>query len=252
MICSNCKKKFEDGNYKTCKKCRDYKKTQRDKIPRTYKQGQYSTKDGISKQCRKCLQIKSLENFYKNKKYKDGYVSLCMICHANDWKIYYDTKYSNIMSERFKNDIIYKLKQNVKSYIHIQLKNQNKKKIDKSSIYLGCSIEFFKDWLFHNNLNYNTEEYHMDHVIPLSLFDLNKQEEIDIAFHWTNIQVLPKKENLKKSNNFNMIEYFNHLIKVHRYITLKTKDYTSLKKNLNYIKNKKFATLSNCGNPLRA
>lgn len=252
MICSRCKNDFNDGEYKTCQYCRNYNKQKRDEIPRTYKQGQFSTKDGISKQCSKCLEVKLLEKFYKNKRYKDGYINNCISCHSVLWKKYYIEKYASVMNDRIKNDIIYKLKQNVKSYIHIQMKNQNKQKQEMSCVYLGCSIEFFKDWLFHNNLNYNTEEYHMDHVIPLSLFDLNKQEEIDIAFHWTNIQVLPKKENLKKSNNFNMIEYFNHLIKVHRYITLKTKEYISLKKNLNYIKNKKFATLSNCGNPLRA
>jgi hypothetical protein len=252
MICSRCKRNFEDGKYKTCQECRRNAKEKRDEIQRTYKQGQFSSKDGISKQCCKCLETKSLENFYKNKRYKDGYINNCKDCHSVLWKTYYKEKYASVMSERFKTDIIYKLKQNIKSYLHIQLKNQNKFKESSSTIYLGCSIDFFKDWLFYNNVNYNSKEYHMDHVVPISLFDLNNQEEIDIAFNWTNIQVLPKKENIEKSNKFNMIEYLNHLINVHRFISLKTKNYTFLKQNLNYIKNKKFATLSNCGKSLRA
>lgn len=244
MKCSRCKKDFEDGDYKTCKYCRNYNKSKRDEIKRTYKQGTFSSKDNINKQCRKCLEIKPLINFYKNKRYKDGYINNCIDCHSKLWKEYYKNTYYSVMTERFKNDLIYKLKQNVKSYIHIQLKNQNKFKEDSSIIYLGCSIDFFRDWLIFNNKNYNSTDYHMDHVIPLSLFDLNKQQDIDIAFHWTNIQILSKKDNLEKSNKFNTIEYFNHLLNVYKYISFKTKDYTHLQKNLKYIKNNSFCNTS--------
>ena len=60
-----------------------------------------------------------------------------------------------------------------------------------------------------------------------------------------------KKENLEKSNNFDTLEYFNHLLNVHRYISFTTKNFLPLQNQLKYIKNRKLiATLSNCGNSL--
>lgn len=285
-ICSRkkCKKIVESPTFKQCQKCRDkgkkdyQKRTIRknekievlkesvpeepkipEKIPEIVipkiktdkKDPQFLVTEQGMKKCRICFEIKTIDNYYKNIRYTDNYVGNCKVCHSVLFKEYYNKKYHSVMIDRLKNDLVYKLKQNVKSYIHIQLKNQNKKKTDTSSAYLGCTIDFLRKWLIFNNKNYNSTEYHMDHVVPLSLFDLNKQENIDIAFNWTNIQVLPKKENLKKSNNFNTIEYFNHLLNVHRYISFTTKNFLPLQNQLKYIKNRKLiATLSNCGNSL--
>ena len=71
-------------------------------------------------------------------------------------------------------------------------------------------------------------------------YNKNKREEVKIAFHWTNIRVIPKTENLKKYNKFCMIEYCNHILSVHKYISLNSKKFESLKSNIKYIKNKIF------------
>lgn len=287
-ICSRkkCKKIVESQTFKQCQKCRDKgkkdsrKRTIRKKekievlkdsvpnepkipekipeivIPRIKtdrKDPQFLVTEQGMKKCRICFETKTIDNYYKNNHYTDNYVGNCKSCHLLLNKKHYKEIYANVMANRIKTDSIYKLKQNVKSYIHIQLKNQNKKKSYRTINYIGCTMDFFQDWLIFNNKNYNSTEYHMDHVVPLSLFDLNKQEEINIAFHWTNIQVLPKKENLEKSNNFNILEYFNHLLNVHRYISFTTKNFLPLQNQLKYIKNRKLiATLSNCGNSLIA
>jgi Zn-finger protein len=224
----------------------------RDDTPRQYKQGQFSSKDNINKTCGSCLKLRSLEMFYKNKRYKDGYVNNCKDCHLSKSKKHYKDVYHDVMKERLKTDVLYKLKQNVKSYIHIQLKNKDKIKTKNTNKYLGCDIDFFYGWLLYNNADYNSNEYHMDHVIPLNSFDLSREEDIDIAFNWTNIQVLKKHENLKKSSKIDKISYFNHIIKCHRFILSKTKNYKFLKQNLKYFKTKIFATLPNCGDTLRA
>lgn len=69
--------------------------------------------------------------------------------------------------------------------------------------YLGCSYEFLMKWF--NFLepeasleNYGYYGWHMDHVIPCSLFNLEIEEEISRCFHWTNIQPLLFIENLSK------------------------------------------------------
>ena len=52
--------------------------------------------------------------------------------------------------------------------------------------------------------------WHMDHVIPCSLFDLTKDEDLHNCFKWTNIQPLESKINLSKNNKINKEEVINH------------------------------------------
>jgi len=111
-----------------------------------------------------------------------------------------------------------------KRYIRTRIYNclRNKNKSMHSVEYLGCSsIEYFK-WIFNYNNNYTLEnhgkEWHIDHVIPISKFDLNIQEEQLSAFNWRNTMPLSSKENLSKNNKIIKEQIENHyktLIKYH-------------------------------------
>jgi len=48
--------------------------------------------------------------------------------------------------------------------------------------------------------NYGKNGWHLDHIIPLSAFDLTDPEQLKIACHYTNIQPLWARDNLVKSN----------------------------------------------------
>ena len=54
----------------------------------------------------------------------------------------------------------------------------------------------FKDNMSWDNHGHNT--WHIDHVIPLSAFNLQDEEEYKIACHYTNLQPLSWQDNLKK------------------------------------------------------
>ena len=62
------------------------------------------------------------------------------------------------------------------------------------------------------------KEWHIDHVIPISKFDLNNQDEQLLAFNWRNTMPLSCKENLSKNNKIIKEQIENHfkvLIKYH-------------------------------------
>ena len=47
--------------------------------------------------------------------------------------------------------------------------------------------------------NYGT--WHIDHILPLSKFDLSKREDFLIACNYKNLQPLWADENIRKSDN---------------------------------------------------
>jgi hypothetical protein len=81
-------------------------------------------------------------------------------------------------------------------------------KTKKSQELLGCSIEFFKEYiegLFTEGMTFKNHGFygwHYDHIKPLSKFNLLDKEEQKKAFHYTNIQPLWAEDNLKKSAKY--------------------------------------------------
>jgi len=174
-ICSICgiRKKIDqfDKNRKKCKKCRC-----------AYLKNHYQTnKEEYSK--------KNKKYFQKNKK-----------------KITLQRK------NRYNNDPDYKMYCRVRNRLKKALKGNYKKGFALK--YLGCSIEEFKIYLesqFYSHpktgkkmtwKNHGMFGWHLDHIKPLSSFDLSNEKEIKKAIHYTNFQPLWAEENLKKSNKF--------------------------------------------------
>lgn len=69
---------------------------------------------------------------------------------------------------------------------------------------LGCTTKEFKLYIeaqFQPGMTWNNYgEWHLDHVIPLSYFDLTDRTQVQEACHYLNIQPLWAKDNLKKNN----------------------------------------------------
>lgn len=76
-------------------------------------------------------------------------------------------------------------------------------KCDSTFNLVGCDLEFLKNHLekqFDENMNWaNYGPYwHVDHIRPCASFDLTDPEQQRICFHYTNLQPLEAKENMRK------------------------------------------------------
>ena len=73
---------------------------------------------------------------------------------------------------------------------------------------LGITIPEFKKYLeslFAEGMSWeNIGKWHIDHIRPLSSFDLSKREEQLLACNYKNLQPLWAKDNLIKSNKTNI------------------------------------------------
>ena len=81
------------------------------------------------------------------------------------------------------------------------------RKYDSSFELVGCSPEFLKkyiEWQFDDGMTWDNHgiHWHIDHIIPLSWFDLTDPEQQKLAFDFTNMQPLLARDNLSKSNRW--------------------------------------------------
>lgn len=116
----------------------------------------------------------------------------------------YQLKYQ---TNRIKEDIPYRLARRLRQRVWKSLKYGKK----PSSIIgeLGCSLDELKTYLekrFTEGMNWeNYGKWHIDHIRPLSSFDLTNKDEFKIACHHTNLQPLWAVDNILKSNKIGKI-----------------------------------------------
>lgn len=109
--------------------------------------------------------------------------------------------------ERRKNNIQFRLSGNLRSRFGECIRKNYK---NGSSIQdLGCNLQDFikyieNKWLISMTWeNYGKFGWHLDHIIPLSSFDLTNRKELLKACHYTNYQPLWAADNIRKSNKLN-------------------------------------------------
>ena len=110
-------------------------------------------------------------------------------------------------------DINFRLRNTIKSRINKALKGRNKS--ESTMCLLGCSIDYLMYYIqcrFKKGMSWDNhgrgdgdkgmKEWHMDQIKPCALFDLSTPEELSECFHYSNLQPLWAKDNIKKSNNY--------------------------------------------------
>lgn len=113
-------------------------------------------------------------------------------------------------------DPIFKLKANLGTRIRLGFKRKCTRKQTKCIDLLGCSYEFFKSWIerqFEPGMtfeNYGFDTWHVDHIIPICLFDLSEPTSQRFAFNYRNTRPAWGKPNLSKNGRLDMALVAKH------------------------------------------
>ena len=120
------------------------------------------------------------------------------IINEKKMKYYYENK----------NNVSFKIANNIRVRLRRALKNNQK--VGSAVKDLGCSVEELKCYLesmFDLDMSWDNcglHGWHIDHIKPLSSFDLSNREELLKACHYTNLQPLWAKDNLTKGNKITL------------------------------------------------
>jgi hypothetical protein len=114
----------------------------------------------------------------------------------------YRAKKNTQRKKRRDEDPRFRLEELLRSRVKMALKTQGAKKFTSTMDLIGCSPEFLTKHL-EKQIKPGTkrEDYHVDHIIPCVYFDLTKEEEQKMCFHWTNLQLLLGPANMSKSDD---------------------------------------------------
>lgn len=101
-----------------------------------------------------------------------------------------------------------KIADRVRTLIRVTLKRCELVKKSKTTEIIGCSIiEYkkhiesqFEDWMSWDNYGNGKDKWNIDHIIPISYFDLTNDDELKKAFNYKNCRPLLSTENFIKSN----------------------------------------------------
>jgi hypothetical protein len=191
------------------------------------------------KYCPRCKIEKSLDCFSPDNTRKDRKAGHCRSCNTKakaDWRLrnpeknkqsshnwYLENKeYSAAQRKRWRKDnpkrsrdyyrerrhtnIQVKLAWLLRSRLGMALKQNIK---NGSAVKdLGCSLDFLKQYLESKflpgmtwkNHGFGNDKWHIDHIVPLDLFDLTKRPQLLKACHYMNLQPLWQRDNLSKGS----------------------------------------------------
>jgi biotin operon repressor len=166
--------------------------------------------DVIGKKCCTCKEWQPLAKYNNHKKHWDQLRNDCKSC-LKQYRKKNTGKMSKYMTEydkkRKKIDPNYKLRKTLRSRIGCAISRIKAKKHMNTMELTGCSINYLKKYfesLFEPGMTWkNHGEWHIDHIIPCSSWDLTKLQNQQVCFNYRNLQPLWEMENLEKHAKYN-------------------------------------------------
>jgi len=261
--CNRCKKKWKPDDTdikkngdvnKSCKKCREYRKNNKEKQAEINKKWYENNKEKVAEYNKKYKE----ENKEKIKEEAKKYREINKEKQAEYIKEYYENNKEKIKErvkywcednkdkiieyrKQYREENKEKIAEHMKEYreenkcdhnkerrfckicnLNMYLVNLNRGNINrvlksssqnktKSSIdYLGCDTDYFINyfkkkmdlWNENNEIKMNWDNIHLDHIKPVSSFNLDDENEFNNCCNYTNFQPLLIEDNLRKNNKW--------------------------------------------------
>ena len=204
-ICCICQKEFE-SKYKKLTCSNECTLQRRRNTSNNWKKNNIEKNKKITDEWRK-------ENKKHTQEYNNNYYQ------ENKEEIY--KRHRKRTKERFETDMLFKLSHTCRSRIRKFYKGEHKK-----NDLIGCSWDFLNEWILYLDSNCSIETHgnngwHLDHVIPISSFNLDNETELKTCFNWSNIQPLNGLINQSKSNKILDNDIQQHKKRVEEFCKLK-------------------------------
>ena len=180
-LCKDCERKERNEYIKNV-----YYKKNIDKILGYQKKYRNKNKEKLKKYFKK--------NYEENKEKK--------LIKSKEYRMTHKEERNTKLKERMKNDYIFAFKCSIRKMLNSSFKRKKYVKNDNLEKITGLNIDKLVEYLlktFKNNYGYEwdkKEKIHIDHIIPLAT--ANSEQEVIKLCHYTNLQLLRAKDNLKK------------------------------------------------------
>jgi hypothetical protein len=192
---------------KICVSCK------KEKPKAEFSKGAGHKKDGLQSNCKACNAEHNKEYRQENKEEIAEYQKEYRQENPEYQKEYREENKEEIAEyqreyrrERRKSDPIFRMICSCRTRTNKAFKSQSLKKNHKTFDLIGCTPEFLRDYLaskFTPGMTLeNHGEWHIDHIRPISSFNLNNPEQVKVCFHYTNLQPLWGADNLQKSDKY--------------------------------------------------
>ncbi len=159
------------------------------------------------KLCSKCKKMKSYAEFYRNNRTLDHYTYTCKNCiynyQQNEDIIKKRREYMNTYTKnRRLNDAAFKMAQ----YLRNRLNRLLNARRDHLNIIIGCTPQYLRNHIesqFTDNMTWQNTS--IDHILPVSMYNLKDPEEVKLCFNYKNLQPMLKIDNMHKGARLNDI-----------------------------------------------
>ncbi|MHA2068050.1 MAG: hypothetical protein ACXABY_27125 [Candidatus Thorarchaeota archaeon] len=182
---------IDDVEGKVCRECKEWK-------PLSEYGNLKDNWDKLSRRCKQCLSNRALRYYYRHRDRINAERK------TEEYKVWFREYQSQWSKKRIAKDLNYKLKRKLRYYLWRGLKGL--RKCNSAIDLIGCTIDELKVYLegrFQEGMtwdNYGQPGWELDHIIPVSSFDLTDIEQRKQCFHYTNLQPLWGSDNWRKSN----------------------------------------------------
>lgn len=151
--------------------------------------------------CSKCKMEKEITEFSISRKFVTGRQVYCKCCASiakREWRLKHPDYEKNLKKLRYHSEPNFKLAERGRIRIYQALKQQNKSNSIQELV--SCSDFELIDWIgsqFDTNMTWDNygSYWQINHIKPVSSFDLTDPVQLRDCFHYTNLEPIEKSLN---------------------------------------------------------